>query len=276
MNTYWTEAAQLYLILHQSCFSLKSDHQDLLRSFTFTVPQRRNDLHLTSSEETLLFISQSALHCIICLDHFSLILLRHIIGDIERPLIFRSFYASICWTVRNISLMYITSIRISSLFVHLNISICSKLHIFAQSLNKIELFCLHILTVLDYMSYKSLYQNMKHICKLFVLDLTKVTVNGSISKNDLFFHVRLYRVTNIPCVFCVFSRGCRASGSDALWFAGSWDAHATDPQTQQTGQSGTTLQTVEMEKEEERQVQADVCRYETRTTIQMQMHCFHF
>ncbi len=119
------------------------------------------------------FISQLALHCIICLDHFSLILLRHIIGDIERPLIFRSFYVSICSTVINISLMYITSIRISSLFVHINISICSKLHIFAQSLNKIELFCLHILTVLDYMSYKSLYQNMKHICKLFVLDLTQ-------------------------------------------------------------------------------------------------------
>ncbi len=38
-----TEAAQLYLILHQSCFSLKSDHQDLLRSVCY-------------------FISQSALH----------------------------------------------------------------------------------------------------------------------------------------------------------------------------------------------------------------------
>ncbi len=61
MNTYWTEAAQLYLILHQSCFSLKSDHQDLLRSFTFTVPQRRNDLHLTSSEEPLF------LHLSICI-----------------------------------------------------------------------------------------------------------------------------------------------------------------------------------------------------------------
>ncbi len=58
MNTYWTEAAQLYLILHQSCFSLKSDHQDLLRSFTFTVPQRRNDL----LRSLYFFISQSALH----------------------------------------------------------------------------------------------------------------------------------------------------------------------------------------------------------------------
>ncbi len=33
------------------------------------------------------FISQSALDCIICLDHFNLILLRHIIGDIERRMI---------------------------------------------------------------------------------------------------------------------------------------------------------------------------------------------
>ncbi len=38
-------------------------------------------------------------------------LLRHITGDIERPLIFRSFYVSICCTVINISLIYITSSR---------------------------------------------------------------------------------------------------------------------------------------------------------------------
>ncbi len=61
MNTYWTEAAQLYLILHQSCFSLKSDHQDLLRS---------------------VYYSSLNQHCIICLDHYNLIL-RRIIGDIE-------------------------------------------------------------------------------------------------------------------------------------------------------------------------------------------------
>ncbi len=65
----WTLSEQLsFTLLHQSCFSLKSDHQDLLRSVyyfhcssaeewssshifwgafvTFTVPQRRNDLHL--------------------------------------------------------------------------------------------------------------------------------------------------------------------------------------------------------------------------------------
>ncbi len=115
MNTYWTEAAQLYLILNQSCFSLKSDHQDLLRSFTFTVPQRRNDLHLTSSEERLfLHLSISiGLHCIICLDHFNLILLKHI-GNLQRRLIFISFYVSICCTVIKISLIYITSIRISA------------------------------------------------------------------------------------------------------------------------------------------------------------------
>ncbi len=84
------------------------------RSFTFTVPQRRNDLHLTSSEERLfLHLSISiGLHCIICLDHFNLISLRHIIGDIERPLMFRSFMSGS--TVIKISLIYITSIRISS------------------------------------------------------------------------------------------------------------------------------------------------------------------
>ncbi len=132
MNTFWTEAAQLYLILHQSCFSLKSDHQDLLRSFTFTVPQRRNDL-LRS-----LYYSSLNQHCIICLDHLHLILLRHIIiGDIERPLIFRSFYVSICSTVIKISLIYITSSRISYRYQHLQ-----QIHISAQfeSLNKTEQF----------------------------------------------------------------------------------------------------------------------------------------
>ncbi len=95
MNPYWTEAAQLYLILHQSFFleksvRLKSYHQDLLRSvcfsrsFTFTVPQRRNDLlkppkHLTSSEQHL-FVHLSiiiGLNCIICLDHSNLIFLTY-------------------------------------------------------------------------------------------------------------------------------------------------------------------------------------------------------
>ncbi len=87
-NTYWTEAAQLYLILHQSCFSLKSDHQDLLRSVCF----QKLYFHCSSAEEWssshifwgafIIHLSISiALHCIICLDHLHLILLRHIIGD---------------------------------------------------------------------------------------------------------------------------------------------------------------------------------------------------
>ncbi len=57
------------------------------------------------------FISQSALHCIAL---YVRIISRHIIGDIERQLIFRSCYVSICCTVIKISLIYITSIRISS------------------------------------------------------------------------------------------------------------------------------------------------------------------
>ncbi len=95
MNTYWTEAAQLYLILHQSCFSLKSDHQDLLRS----VCLQKLYFHCSSAEEWSsshifwgAFISSSLnQHCIICLDHLHLILLRLIIGDIKQPLIFMYF-----------------------------------------------------------------------------------------------------------------------------------------------------------------------------------------
>ncbi len=89
------------------------------------------------------FISQSALHCIICLDHFNFIL-RHIIGDIEWPLIFRSFYVSICCTVIKILLIYITRIRISSYkYQHL------QQNIFAQfeSLNKIVIFHISIFSL---------------------------------------------------------------------------------------------------------------------------------
>ncbi len=53
-------------------------------------------------------------HCIICLDHLHLILLRHITGDIQWWLIFLSLYVSICYTVIKMYLIYITSIRISS------------------------------------------------------------------------------------------------------------------------------------------------------------------
>ncbi len=72
MNPNWTEAAQLYLILHQSFFFFGRNQRIsnlniriilgafVSRSFTFTVPQRRNDLHLTSSEERL-FLHH---HCI--------------------------------------------------------------------------------------------------------------------------------------------------------------------------------------------------------------------
>ncbi len=66
---------------------LKSDHQDLLRSVCF----QKLYFHCSSAEEWSsshifwgAFISSSlGLHCIICLDNFSLILLRHSIGDLE-------------------------------------------------------------------------------------------------------------------------------------------------------------------------------------------------
>ncbi len=57
----------------------------------------------------LLTLDAIRLHCIIYLDHFNLILLRHIIGDIEWRLIFRSFYVSIRCTVIKIWPTYITS-----------------------------------------------------------------------------------------------------------------------------------------------------------------------
>ncbi len=147
-----SEAAQLYLILHRSCFSLRSDHQMI---FSY--------VHCSSAEEWSSSLNQ---HCIICLDHLHLIWLRRIIGDIERPLICISFYVSNYCTVIKISLIYITSSRIASYkYQHL-----TKLYISAPfgPLNKTELFFLHILTISDDLSYTSLMDlNKKHICKLY-------------------------------------------------------------------------------------------------------------
>ncbi len=92
--------------------------------------------HQSSDECLFLHLSISIeLHFIICLDHF--ILLTHIIGDIEWWLIFIYFYISICSTVIKISLICITSIRISA---YIYISICSQFYISApfESLNKID------------------------------------------------------------------------------------------------------------------------------------------
>ncbi len=82
-------------------------------------------------------------HCIICLDHFNLILLRHIIADIERWLIFRSFYVSIWFTSQ------------ATEFHQMNISICSKfIFLLRLSLWIKQLFFLHMLSRSVYMSHK--------------------------------------------------------------------------------------------------------------------------
>ncbi len=143
MNTYWTETAQLYLILHDFFFRKISASQ-IWSSGSFEerlFPEALLSLFLSGGmifishllRRLYFFISRSALHCIICLDHFNLILLRHIIGDIEWRLIFRWFYVSICCTVRKISLI---SLQIESL--------------------------IHIFTVSDYMRNKSLIYQKRH------------------------------------------------------------------------------------------------------------------
>ncbi len=96
---------------------------------------------------------------------------------------FLTFYVSICSNFIKISLIDI-AIRIPFILAILNISICTKLHIFFaqfESRNKTELFFLHILTLSDYMSYKAWWikydeimmyddmtQNIKHTSKLFL------------------------------------------------------------------------------------------------------------
>ncbi len=121
MNTYWTEAALLYLILHKILFRCESQ--------------------IWSSGFWGTFICSSlnqhwiALHYVFW-SYINLILLRHIIGDCR--LIFISFYLSICNTLIKILLIYIKSIRISSLFVHININICIKLYIFAHFLVEVS------------------------------------------------------------------------------------------------------------------------------------------
>ncbi len=84
----------------------------IIRIFTFTVPQRRNDLHHIFWGA---FISSSLdQHRIICLDHVHLILLTHITGDIEWWLIFMGFYCN-----KDV-FIYITSSQNLILSVHIN------------------------------------------------------------------------------------------------------------------------------------------------------------
>ncbi len=80
-----------------------------------------------------LYYSSLNQHCIIC---YNLILLRHIIGDIERPLIFRSFYVSICY--KDLIDLHHKHQNFILLFSHINISICC-LYI---------IFCNHIILLL--------------------------------------------------------------------------------------------------------------------------------
>ncbi len=96
---------------------LKSDHQDLLRSVCF----QKLYFHCSSAEEwssSHIFwgalISSSLNQHWIALHYMFGSFQSHIIGDTERRFIFRSFYVSICCTVIKITLIYITSIRISS------------------------------------------------------------------------------------------------------------------------------------------------------------------
>ncbi len=75
-------------------------------------------------------------------------------------------------------------------------------HIVAQSLNQIELVCLHILTVLDFMSYNSLYQNhkkMQIICFRF-------------DQSTFFRHMPGFTALQTSRVCCV----CSAEGAERL------------------------------------------------------------
>ncbi len=145
-----SEAAQLYLILHQSCFSLKSDHQMIFRGAF--VPQWRNDLHLS---------------IIICVDHSHLILLRRVIGDIETD-----NYIILCQYLLH---CYKDLIDLqASESHHRDISICIKLHVFTQfgSLNKIELLSFIFSIYQNIWAVKAWWtkydkKKKKNTCKLF-------------------------------------------------------------------------------------------------------------
>ncbi len=89
--------------------------------------------------------------------------------------IFLSFYVSI-WVIK-ISVVFITSIRISSVFVHINISICTKLHTLAYvgPLNKIEGLFFPLSLYHTRWAIKAYDNQQKHKCKyLFVIFCLKV------------------------------------------------------------------------------------------------------
>ncbi len=115
MNTYWTEAAQLYLILHQSCFSLKFDHQDLLRNVCF----QKLYFHCSSAEEWSsshifwgAFISSSLNHHWIALHYMFGSFQSHLKTYYWRYRVTTHFYIILC--------QYLLYWKISLIYKHQN------------------------------------------------------------------------------------------------------------------------------------------------------------
>ncbi len=107
MNTYWTEAAQLYLILHQSFFIkiIESQIWSSGSSEEHLFPEALLSLFLSGGmifishllRSVYFFISQSALHHMF--GSFQSHLTKTYYWDLEWWLIFWSFYPRICSTV---------------------------------------------------------------------------------------------------------------------------------------------------------------------------------
>lgn len=95
--------------------------------------------------------------------------------------------------------------------------------------------------------------------------------NGQMEIYPLFVVYLL--VNDLLFVFVVFfSRGSGEVGSYALWFARAGHTHTSHSEAQQVRYAGPFVQTLEMEEEEEREVQADLCWWEMEPVQKQHTH----
>ena len=99
-------------------------------------------------------------------------------------------------------------------------------------------------------------ERLLHSLQALLSDNQNITTSASSPKLDpVFIHLFIYLFL-FPC-----SRGSREAGRHALWVRALRHPHSTHPPSEQIRHPGTPPQAVEMEEEEEREVQADLCRY---------------
>ncbi len=167
MNTYWTEEPSIYLIINASFKMPKCDHQ-------IWYIRLLKIIYLYASLRVFILCIMFCPHNIISFDHkakqLNVIMLRHIGRYKVTTDIYMHFMQVVNYTVFTSNLFALQDIRIE-FFYHVNISNCTKMHIFAQfwPLNNRCFFLLEneLYIILYHTIWAIKAWTKKHICTHF-------------------------------------------------------------------------------------------------------------